>query len=312
MKNNKLYAILMAAIMALATGCGNTEDTSRTETIMTEGSASETVEMGKSDVVDKEMAESESSSTEAKDINSMIVEKDDSELDLKEYYYSMEDRTFCDTGEDIFGSIRFDETNLTNYVTTGKVPIYAQNGVRIGYTNENVDIIVMGTYEDWCRFYLYKDIRYARLSDIEANSITMDERDAIAMAEEASKQEQASAGTEIPVENVPAENPVADVPPANEPVETPVENDKYTPEEAMSVYRSLMEAGGITWNPALKDGGSWGTGWIYLDKGQAEWAASTDLESFAIGNHGGNSWTEFYFEVTSSDEEAVYYTIWRP
>jgi len=311
MKREKIYAILMVAIMALASGCGNTEDADKAGTSTAESSASEIAESGNSDATDRKTVESESSSTDAKDIDSMIVEKDDSELDMKAYHYSIEDRTFCDDGEDVFGSVFFDESNLTNYVTTGKVPIYAQNGIRIGYANEDVDIIVMGTYGDWCRFYLDKDMRYARLSDIEANAITMDERDAI--VEEANKQAETSVKAETPVDITSVEPPVVDntdTPVAPEPVEEPTTSDKYTPEEAMAVYRSLMEAGGITWNPALKDGGSWGTGFMYFDKGYPEWAASSSLESFAIGNHGGASWTEFYFEVTGSDEECVYYTMW--
>ena len=74
--------------------------------------------------------------------------------------------------------------------------------------------------------------------------------------------------------------------------------------------RAEMEAGGMSWNPSIKDVVSWGTGFLYLDKGYAEWAAETNLESAAIGGHGGNSWTEYYLEVTGSDEECVYYTIW--
>ena len=232
---------------------------------------------------------------------------------MKAYHYSIEDRTFCDDGEGVFGSVFFDESNLTNYVTTGKVPIYAQNGIRIGYANEDVDIIVMGTYGDWCRFYLDKDMRYARLSDIEANAITMDERDAI--VEEANKQAETSVKAETPVDITSVEPPVVDntdTPVAPEPVEEPTTSDKYTPEEAMAIFRAGMEAGGMTWNPALKDGGSWGTGFMYFDKGYPEWAAETNLESAAIGGHGGNSWTEFYFEVTGSDDECVYYTMWRP
>ena len=82
------------------------------------------------------------------------------------------------------------------------------------------------------------------------------------------------------------DNPNTSVEP--EPVEQPATSDKYTPEEAVAVYRSLMEAGGITWSPEIKDVVSWGTGWLYLDKGQPESAAGSSLESFAIGGH---SWT---------------------
>lgn len=90
----------------------------------------------------------------------------------------------------------------------------------------------------------------------------------------------------------------------------PVQSNKYTPEEAIAVYRSAMEAGGMTWDPSIKDVTSWGTGWIYLEKGQPEWCAATNLESAAIGGHGGKSWTKYYLEVTGSDENAVYVTEW--
>lgn len=312
MKRMKIWAIIMVAIMVL-TACGNTKEVNNIDTETKESNISEDINSNKTEAVSEKTVESEIALEDTTDVNSMITERDDSELNLKSYHYSMEDRTVCDEGEDVFSSVMFDESNSTNYVTTGKVPIYAQNGIRIGYANEDVDIIVMGTYGDWCRFYLDKDMRYARLSDIEANAITMDERDAI--VEEANKQAETSVKAETPVDITSVEPPVVDntdTPVAPEPVEEPTTSDKYTPEEAMAVYRSLMEAGGITWNPALKDGGSWGTGFMYFDKGYPEWAASSSLESFAIGNHRGASWTEFYFEVTGSDDECVYYTMWRP
>lgn len=306
MKRKRIYAILMVVVMVFAAGCGNTEDANKVETAMTESNTSETVENGNSDATDRKTVESESSAFESDDIDSKITEKDDSELDLKDYYYSMEDRTVCNSDENIFGSVIYNGTDFTGYVTTSKVPIYAKNGVKMGYVKEGVDIIILGEYGGWCQFDLDGENKYARLSDIEENSITMDERDAIAMAEEANKQEQASAKTETPVETVPSEQPVQVAP-----VETEsVESEKYTPDEAIAVFRAGMEAGGMSWNPSIKDVVSWGTGFLYLDKGYPEWAAETNLESAAIGGHGGNSWTEYYLEVTGSDEECVYYTIW--
>ena len=312
MKRMKIWAIIMVAIMVL-TACGNTKEVNNIDTETKESNISEDINSNKTEAVSEKTVESEIALEDTTDVNSMITERDDSELNLKSYHYSMEDRTVCDEGEDVFSSVMFDESNSTNYVTTGKVPIYAQNGIRIGYANEDVDIIVMGTYGDWCRFYLDKDMRYARLSDIEANAITMDERDAI--VEEANKQAETSVKAETPVDITSVEPPVVDntdTPVAPEPVEEPTTSDKYTPEEAMAIFRAGMEAGGMTWNPALKVGCSWGTGFMYFDKGYPEWAAETNLESAAIGGHGGNSWTEFYFEVTGSDDECVYYTMWRP
>lgn len=310
MKRKYFWAILMTMVMLLIGGCGkNTEDVNGMDT--TEENVSETAKNASADIADTETVEPESEIPVLDNIDSRITEKDDSELELKAYYYTFEDKTVCEGGEDVFGSISFESTNSNNYVSTGKVPIYAQNGVRMGYTKENVDIIVNGIYNGWCYFDLNGENKYARLSDIEANAITMAERDAKA-EEEANKQEETSVKTEIPVtENTSSEQPVQNAPAVNEVAEVP-ESDKYTPDEAIAVYRSLMEAGGITWNPSLKDGGSWGTGWLYLDKGYPEWAAESSLESFAMGDSVGHSWTEYYIEVTGSDEECVYYTQWRP
>lgn len=304
MKKVKILAIFMVVIMTLS-GCGNTKEENNINTTMTESNISENVEDGTSTTEVEDIA-CESTSPEKNDINSKITEKDDSELDLKSYYYSIEDKTVCDEGEDVFGMVSFQSTGSNNYVTTSKVPIYAKNGVKLGYTKEDVVIIVLGIYDDWCYFDLNGENKYARLSDIEANSITVEERDA-ETEEETKKQEESSVKTEIPVENNPVESPVVETSPETE---SPASN-KYTPDEAIAVYRSLMEAGGITWNPGLKDVTSWGTGWIDLDKGYAEWVAETNLESFSIGNLGGDSWTEYYLEVTGSDENSVYFTEWH-
>lgn len=293
----------MVVIMTLS-GCGNTKEENNINTTMTESSISENVEDDTSTTGVEDIA-CESASPEKNDIDSKITEKDDSELDLKSYYYSIEDKTVCNEGEDVFGAVSFQSTSSNNYVTTSKVPIYAKNGVKLGYTKEDVVIIVLGIYGDWCYFDLNGENKYARLSDIENNSITIEERDAKA-EEGTNKQEESSVKTETPVENNPVESPVVETPP--EP-EAPASN-KYTPDEAIAVFRAEMEAGGMSWNPSIKDVVSWGTGFLYLDKGYAEWAAETNLESAAIGGHGGNSWTEYYLEVTGSDEECVYYTIW--
>lgn len=303
MKRMKILAIFMVVIMTLS-GCGNTKEENNINTTMTESNISENIEDDTSTTEVEDIA-SESTSPEKNNIDSKITEKDDSELDLKSYYYSMEDKTVCNEGEDVFGSVSFQSTGSNNYVTTSKVPIYAKNGVKLGYTKENVVIIVLGIYDDWCYFDLNGENKYARLSDIEANSITVEERDA-KTEEETKKQEESSVKTETPVENNPVESPVVETSPETE---SPASN-KYTPDEAIAVFRAGMEAGGMSWNPSIKDVVSWGTGFLYLDKGYPEWAAETNLESAAIGGHGGNSWTEYYLEVTGSDEECVYYTIW--
>ena len=97
-----------------------------------------------------------------------------------------------------------------------------------------------------------------------------------------------------------------------EPETVVVENTKYTPEEAVAVYRSIMEANGIIWDPSIKSFASWGTGWIYLEKGQPEWAGNSSVSAFREG--GGDAthpWTRYYLEVTGSDANAVYITAWN-
>ena len=130
------------------------------------------------------------------------------------------------------------------------------------------------------------------------------------------KLKEASPSTQVPVSGSEVSVPVAVQPgtPASSveepaPAETALaDSGKYTPEEAIAVYRGLMEEGGMTWDPSIKDVTSWGTGWIYLEKGDAEEAAASDLESCAMGDSGGRSWTKYYLEVTGSDDNAVYTT----
>lgn len=321
MKRKKLLAVVMIAVM-MSGGCGNKNaEEAITDTNVVNSSVSEEEQIKENETEETQsftsVKEEILAKAETTDIDSLIVEKTDDELDLKQYLFSYEDRTMDkNTAEQLFYLDWFMDDSASDaesFITTDKIDLYNINGIRVGYTLKDAWLETFGECNGWYFFYLDGNQRFARVEDVKANSITREQAKA---EEEANKQEEPTAKTETPVESAPIEQPVVETPPASEPIEqpaeTPAESDKYTPEEAMSIYRSLMEAGGITWNPALKDGGSWGTGWIYLDKGQAEWAASASLESFAIGNHGGNSWTEFYFEVTGSDEEAVYYTIWSP
>ena len=215
--------------------------------------------------------------------------------------------------EDIFSDGMFESVEDVYFQTTEKVPMYATNGIRTGYIDEDVGFSVIATCGDWCYFYIGMDNakRYARLSEIEENSMTLEEIDA--MRAEAEVQAKVDAEAEKqqtqtkPVEDTSLQN----TPPATEPVEIPVESNKYTPEEAISIYRSIMEGGGITWDPSLKGVSSWGTGFFYLDKGYPEWAGESSLESFAMGDSVGNPWTRYYLEVTDSDDECVYFTSWH-
>lgn len=309
----RFWAVLMTVTMVMVGGCGNQIETNKNTKDAIINNNVDTVEANKIESSEEGATEVVSAEVNAmQEFNPVITEKDDSELHLKNYHDYLEDKSLC-TDEDVFSDGTFEFIEDVYFQTTEKVPMYAPNGVRTGYIDEDVGFSVIATCGDWCYFYIGMDNakRYARLSEIEENSMTLEEIDA--MRAEAETQAKADAEAEKqqaqaePVEDTSLQN----TPPATEPVETPVESNKYTPEEAISVYRSIMEGGGISWDPSLKGVTSWGTGFFYLDKGYPEWAGETSLESFAIGNHGGDSWTCYYLEVTGSDDECVYFTSWH-
>lgn len=313
MKNKKILAVLMAVTMVMVGGCGNQTETNKDTKDVIAETNTEIAEADDTETIEKDVAAEVSTDVNTtQEFNPAVTEKDDSELHLKDYHDYLEDKSLC-TDEDVFSDGTFEFVEDVYFQTTEKVPMYASNGVRTGYIDEDVGFSVIAACGDWCYFYIGMDNakRYARLSEIETNSLTLAEVDAM----RAEKEAQAKADVEAGRQQVQAE-PVEDVslqdtPPATEPVETPAESDKYTPEEAMADYRSIMEGGGIIWDPSLKGVTSWGTGFFYLEKDYIQWAGESSLESFAMGDSAGNPWTRFYFEVTDSDDECVYFTAWH-
>lgn len=309
----KFWAVLMTVTMVMVGGCGNQIETNENTKDAIVNSDVNTVEANEMESTEEDTTEVVSTDVNAiQEFDPVITEKDDSELHLKNYHDYLEDKTLC-TDEDVFSNGAFESVEDVYFQTTKKVPMYASNGVRTGYIDEDVGFSVIATCGDWCYFYIGMDNakRYARLSEIEENSMTLEEIDA--MRAEAEVQAKVDAEAEKqqtqtkPVEDTSLQN----TPPATEPVETPIESNQYTPEEAISIYRSIMEGGGITWDPSLKGVSSWGTGFFYLDKGYPEWAGESSLESFAMGDSVGNPWTRYYLEVTDSDDECVYFTSWH-
>ena len=211
------------------------------------------------------------------------------------------------------------------YKLVESVSIYDTDNTLAGYTKEDIRIQVITSNDIWsyCDFGDETSGYLVKTEEL-MNAISDKDKERLLAASATPTPAPTPSPTKAPeipkVETPKEENtptvsePVVDIPVVAPPVEEQpvvVENDKYTPEEAIAVYRSIMESNGITWDPALKDGGSWGTGWIYLTKGQPEWAAATDLESCAMGDTCGNQWTLYYLEVTGSDEDAVYVTSWH-
>ena len=238
-------------------------------------------------------------------------------LNLKEYEYVFEDRDIDKDGGIAIHYESFSPSDIVSYYLKESVDLYIDNGKCIGYTKPDVEISVISENEDWYLINVDGNDRYAKIDDVKAVGFPGSRKEYLDSQQETAKEiesadivtqtnetsQSVESDTESPVSETPKQDNVAESP-------APTQSNKYTPEEAIAVYRSAMEAGGMTWDPSLKNGGSWGTGWIYLEKGQPEWCASTNLESAAIGNHGGDSWTRYYLEVTSSDENAVYITEW--
>ncbi len=296
----KKMIALMIILAMLTAGCGNKVPAS-----VDKETATESIAMDETDDKTECPKKTEESKESEKDVDSLVQNPNEADLNLKEYEYSFEDRNVDSSGTPVIPFGDFKGCGDIFYLTDS-VDLYIDNGSCIGYMKPDIEIVAIMEYEDWYYIDLAGKARFVKASDVEANGFA------------GTKQEyndfvNPPAVEETPEEDLPPtvpETPPVDVPPAEEPTEQIQASSKYTPDEAIAVYRSMMEAGGITWNPSLKDGGSWGTGWIYLEKGQPEWLASTDLESFAMGDSVGNPWTSYYLEVTSSDENAVYITMW--
>ncbi len=198
------------------------------------------------------------------------------------------------------------------YYLVDSLNLYSSDGIWMGYSKPDIMVTLLMADDKWAEV-LFADFDLY---------IPKESFDLVAMAETDVNALLAQTGdfaprTEQPKAETPkASEPVVSQPPATESVvaesEPVVESTKYTPEEAIAVYRSIMEANGIEWDPSIKEFASWGTGWIYLDKGQPEWAGNSSVEAFKMG--GGDAthpWTKYYLEVTGSDENAVYITGWN-
>lgn len=219
------------------------------------------------------------------------------------------------------------------YTLVKSVNIYNVDTTLAGFTKENFRIYVVVSNDEWsyCDFGA-KTENYLVKTDELMDAISEQDKQMLLAASatptpaptptkvpETPKVETPVTGTpevEIPkVESTPTVNePVVDTPVVVEPVEEqPVvaESDKYTPEEAIAVYRSIMESNGITWDPSIKEFGSWGWGFMYLDKDYVVECAYSEVEAFQFGGGTGTPWTFYYLEVTGWDEDRVYFTQWN-
>ena len=277
----------------------------------------------------------------------LIVEDAPVELETSE----TEEPTFLDY-EDLYladnylktGREKLEAVNLyslekayEDYVLSESTDLYNVEGTWVGYSKPDIKVTLFGINEDWAEVSFVRTVLYIPRENFDAvASATVEKPETeilLAEAEEPEtkpvaetpvtdtttpvtekpKTETPESATSKPVEEpvtVTSEPVVTE--PSTEPETIVIESNKYTPEEAVAVYRSIMEANGIQWDPSIKEFASWGTGWIYLTKGEAERAANSAVEVYKIG--GGDitrPWTHFYVEMSSSDDNAVYITEWN-
>lgn len=195
------------------------------------------------------------------------------------------------------------EWDLVNkeYILKQGINVYYTDTSLAGYTKDNITVATARSNDEWY-FCVFDKSGYLVKAEDLVSSVSLDDAGEEVALNEPVK-ETIYGETTVQSVEVGVAEPIVE-PPAV------ADSTKYTPEEAIAVYRSIMEANGIKWNPDLKNGGSWGTGWIYLEKGQPEWCAATDLESVKMGNGDGVPWDNYYLEVTGFDENAVYITEW--
>lgn len=211
------------------------------------------------------------------------------------------------------------------YKLVESVSIYDTDNTLAGYTKEDIRIQVITSNDIWsyCDFGDETSGYLVKTEEL-MNAISDKDKERLLVASATPTPAPTPSPTkapEIPKVETPKEEstptvsePVVDIPVVAPPVEEQpvvVENDKYTPEEVIAIYRSVMESNGITWDPSIKEFASWGSGYFYLDKGWIEENAYSSVESFQFGGGTGKPWTLYYLEVTGSDENCVYITGWH-
>lgn len=216
------------------------------------------------------------------------------------------------------------------YKLVESVSIYDTDNTLAGYTKEDIRIQVITSNDIWsyCDFGDETSGYLVKTEEL-MNAISDEDKERLLVASATPTPAPTPSPTkapEIPKVETPKEEstptvsePVVDIPVVAPPVEeqpvvvepiieqpTVIESDKYTPEEVIAIYRSVMESNGITWDPSIKEFASWGSGFMYLDKGWIEENTYSNVEAFQFFGE-----TCYYLEITGSDENCVYITEWH-
>jgi hypothetical protein len=324
--------IIVVALSAITlTSCGNTSTSSNT-----------TEETSIESVANIEVANEETS------IEETSVAEETLEPEYEEYDDFYQNKNFVWSGDLILDyqsldpqdyQVKFEDVEgYPIYGIYDSINIYEANGEINGYTKPNITVQLCATSEDgWGVVNIGDYTKYIRMQDMEDNSVLITETDNsghYVIPEKESEEETTTVenNNNTTTKITSAENnnnTTAKTSETETPSETSVDNSsttveveveektqvadsgKYTPDEAVAIYRSIMEANGITWDPTLpSDGASWGTGFIYLKKGMPEECGNSEVEGFKYGDGAGNPDTRYYLEVTGYDDNKVYVTVW--
>lgn len=233
----------------------------------------------------------------------------DSTLNLEEFEYSFEDRSIIGFGTPIFTSDDFEEYIVMVHLPES-VNLYDYCGQLIGYTKPDIDTYTRGKYGEWYEIQVGYTVSYVKIAEF----------DAVAEVQEKEVEEDPAPTNKDPIpsqttETSKTENTKTETTNTNDEApaqaaEVPVESDKYTPDEAVSVVKSALESSGVAWNPSIKEFASYGSGILCLDKDECNQQSTDFVERFRIGNTVGDSYKNYYIEVTGSDENYVYFNIW--
>lgn len=314
MKNKNILALVLVLCISLSMmGCGKTNTKDNTENVV---------------------------ATEIQDTkNVQETEKNE------EPKYTEHETYFLEDGVESEGN-QYDMSTMKpsdkKYTLTKSVDLYYLNEKKCGYTKENIDIQIITSNDDYCyvnlehKYFLMKtkDVEDAKLVDeneeVETNTQDKEsEQTSNTITKETTKKDTSTKKDTTSTKNESAntntntnsnsnntskeEQPTNSEPVAQEqPQEEPTTSNKYTPEEAIAYYRSQIEAQGMQWDPSEKEGASWGTGFIPLSKDELNASfIANDMAGYKYGDGTGNWSPYYYLEVTGSDNDYVYVTIWN-
>ena len=318
MKKRNLVVMLLA--VAFLAGCGNvTEDVIAESTEIVESTEdTEIVESTQMDTSQTESVEIEEKGS-SEDIESDTDESEGTTYTEQGNLYLLEDVQHHPENNIDINTL---EVDGSKYKLVNSVNIYHTDKTLAGCTKENFLVCVVASNDEWsyCNLGAETENYLVKTAELMEAISEQDKRMLLAASATPTPAPTEEPKTETqPTTNIPASSEsVADVPvestPASEPpvAEQPAaeESDKYTPEEAIAVWKAIIDESGMIYDPSIKEFASWGTGFMYLDKGYPEQAAQWDLEGLAYGDGTGNSTTRYYFEVTGSDENCVYTIVW--